>query len=74
MINAVFKLSEIKKDPACLLGWDNNPAMITRYGDVVAYVVSPERMEQLINAENLMKRVVQEKLNEVAESCGIKNI
>ena len=51
MINAVLKLSEIKKDPTCLLGWDKKPAMITRYGDVVAYVVSPERMEQLIEAE-----------------------
>ena len=50
MIHTVLKFSEIKKDPVCLLGWDR-PAMITRYGDVVAYVISPERMEQLIKAE-----------------------
>lgn len=50
MLTPVLKLSEIKKDPVCLLGWDI-PAAITRYGDVVAYVVSPERMKQLLEAE-----------------------
>ena len=51
MLTQVLKLSEIKKDPTCLLGL-NRPAAITRYGDVVAYVVSPERMQQLLEAEH----------------------
>jgi len=56
MIHAVLKFSEIKKDPVCLLGWDR-PAMITRYGDVVAYVVSPERMAELLEAEQKLKEL-----------------
>ena len=58
MIHTVLKFSEIKKDPVCLLGWDR-PAMITRYGDVVAYVVSPDRMRQLIDAEQKLKELNQ---------------
>lgn len=54
MLTPVLKLSEIKKDPVCLLGW-NMPAAITRYGDVVAYVVSPERMRELLEAEALLE-------------------
>lgn len=50
MITAILKLSEIKKDPVCLLGWDK-PAAITKYGDIVAYVVSPKRMAELLEAE-----------------------
>lgn len=51
MITSILKLSEIKKDPVCLLGWDR-PAAITRYGDIVAYVVSPSRMDDLLRAES----------------------
>lgn len=50
MLTQVLKLSEIKKDPTCLIGCDI-PSAITRYGDVVAYVVSPERMRELLEAE-----------------------
>jgi len=53
MITAILKLSEIKKDPICLLGWDR-PAAITRYGDIVAYVVSPKRMAVLLEAERII--------------------
>lgn len=54
MITSILKLSEIKKDPVCLLGWDR-PAAITKYGDIVAYVLSPERMKELLDAESKAK-------------------
>lgn len=50
MVLPVLKFSEIKKNPNVLIGWDSH-AVIIRYGDVVAYVVSPERMEELLYAE-----------------------
>ena len=50
MILPVLKFSEIKKNPNVLTGINSNAAII-RYGDVVAYVVSPERMEELLYAE-----------------------
>lgn len=56
MITAILKLSEIKKDPVCLLGWDM-PAAITRYGDIVAYVVSPERMADLLEKEQRLAMI-----------------
>lgn len=58
MINSILKLSEIKKDPVCLLGWDR-PAAITKYGDIVAYVLSPERMKELLDAEQKLKELLQ---------------
>lgn len=54
MITAILKLSEIKKDPTCLLGWDR-PAAVTKYGDIVAYVISPSRMIELLEAEETAK-------------------
>jgi hypothetical protein len=50
MILTVLKLSEVKRDPACLLDL-MRPAAITKYGDVVAYAVSPKRMRELLEAE-----------------------
>ena len=58
MIASILKLSEIKKDPVCLLGW-NRPAAITKYGDIVAYVLSPERMKELLDAEQKLKELMQ---------------
>lgn len=58
MITSILKLSEIKKDPVCLLGWDR-PAAITKYGDIVAYVLSPERMKELLDAEQKLKELLQ---------------
>lgn len=58
MITSILKLSEIKKDPVCLLGW-NRPAAITKYGDIVAYVLSPERMKELLDAEQKLKELMQ---------------
>lgn len=58
MITSILKLSEIKKDPVCLLGWDR-PAAITKYGDIVAYVLSPERMKELLDAEQKLKELMQ---------------
>ena len=67
MITSVLKLSEIKKDPVCLLGW-NRPAAITRYGDVVAYVLTPERISELLNTEheiNHFSKSLEDMLNEM---------
>lgn len=66
MITTVLKFSEIKKDPVCLLGW-NRPTAITRYGDVVAYVLTPERIDELLKAEMMLERIKrdQENLNKV---------
>lgn len=59
MITSVLKFSEVKVDPTCLLGWDR-PAAITRYGDVVAYVMTPKRMDELLKAEAMLERLKQE--------------
>lgn len=50
MVLPVLKFSEIKKNPNVLTGINGHAAII-RYGDVVAYVVTPERMEELLYAE-----------------------
>lgn len=73
MITSILKLSEIKKDPVCLLGWDR-PAAITRYGDIVAYVVSPKRMNDLLNAEkeiNYFSKSLEDMINEMHSSGRI---
>jgi len=54
----LLKFSEIKKDPAVLLGWDR-PVIITRYGDVVAYLVSPQKMEELLEAEKKLNSLTK---------------
>lgn len=59
MITEILKFSEIKKDPVCLLGWDR-PAAITKYGDIVAYVLSPSRMNELLIAEKMLERIKQD--------------
>ncbi len=51
MIHAVLKFSDIKKDPNTLLGL--NHAYVCKYGDVVAHVVSPERMAELLESERM---------------------
>lgn len=56
MIMSVLKFSEIKKDPSCLIGWDR-PAVITRYGDVVAYILTEDRMNELLEAEQKLKEL-----------------
>ena len=53
MIAPVLKFSEIKKNPNELLGFKH--ALICKYGDVVAHVVSPERMRELLEAESKLK-------------------
>lgn len=73
MITTVLKFSEIKKDPVCLLGWDR-PAVITRYGDVVAYVLSPERMMELLDKEKQLScnhSWSGKSENQYCSKCGI---
>lgn len=53
MITPILKFSEIKKNPNELLGLKH--ALICKYGDVVAHVVSPERMKELISIEDKHK-------------------
>lgn len=49
MLTPVLKFTEIKKDPNTLLGIDH--AYICKRGDVVAHVVSNERMDELLRKE-----------------------
>lgn len=56
MIKPVLKLSEIKKNPSCMIGCEDYPeSVVIRYGDVVAYVLTPERMIQLLEIEKKLK-------------------
>lgn len=56
MITNILKLSEIKKDPALLIGLAR-PAIITKYGSPLAYVLPPERMDELLEAEKKLKEL-----------------
>lgn len=49
MITQVLKFSDIKKDPNILLGHDH--AFVCKRSNIVAHIVSNERMEKLIKAE-----------------------
>lgn len=51
MIVPVLKFSDIKKDPNTLLGV--NHAYVCKYGDVVAHVVSPDRIAELLEIERM---------------------
>ena len=55
----LLKFSEIKKNPQVLIFDKDHKghAAIVRYGDVVGFVVSPERMRQLIDAESKLKEL-----------------
>lgn len=58
MLTPVLKFTDIKKDPNTLLGLDH--AYICKRGDVVAHVVSNERMNQLLIAEEMIERIKQD--------------
>ena len=58
MLTPVLKFTDIKKDPNILLGLDH--AYICKRGDVVAHVVSTERMNQLLIAEKMLERIKQD--------------
>lgn len=57
MITPVLKFTDIKKDPNTLLGLSH--AYICKRGDVVAHVVSTERMQELLDAESKLKELKQ---------------
>lgn len=70
MLTPVLKFSEIKKNPSLMTRFKQ--AAVVRYGDVVAYVVSHERMEELLAAEEQYENGY---LNDVADSrMGQKRI
>lgn len=46
----LLKFSEIKKNPNVMILNDGHAAIV-RYGDVVGFVVEPERMRELSDAE-----------------------
>ncbi|KAF1026218.1 MAG: hypothetical protein GAK29_01480 [Acinetobacter bereziniae] len=46
----LIKFSDIKKNPQELIIKEGHAAIV-RYSDVVGFVVEPERMKQLIDAE-----------------------
>ena len=50
----LLKFSEIKKNPNIMI-LEKDHAAIVRYGNVVGFVVEPERMRQLIDAESDLK-------------------
>lgn len=47
----LLKFSEIKKNPNIMILSEGHAAIV-RYGDVVGFVVEPDRMRQLIDAES----------------------
>ena len=53
----LLKFSEIKKNPSIMILSDGHAAIV-RYGDVVGFVVEPERMRQLIDAEDRLSKLV----------------
>lgn len=56
----LLKFSEIKKNPNIMI-LNNGHAAIVRYGDVVGFVVEPERMRKLIDAEQRLKELLDDK-------------
>lgn len=72
MITPVIKFSDIKKDQNCLLGFDQ--AIISRYGDTVAFVVSPERMAELLMMENRAKELTHKIISDVAHKLSVDNL
>lgn len=50
MITPVLKISDIKKDPNIMLGLEH--AFVCKRSNVVAHVVSSERMAELLELEN----------------------
>ena len=58
MLTPVLKFTDIKKDPNTLLGLDH--AYICKRGDIVAHVVSNERMNKLLIAEKMLERIKQD--------------
>lgn len=58
MITPVLKISDIKKDPNIMLGFDH--AFICKRSSVVAHVVSSERMDKLLIAEKMLERIKQD--------------
>lgn len=72
MITNVLHISQIKKDPTCLIGLAR-PAIITKYGLVVAYVVPQERMEELLKIEEQAKchhTFIGKSENQRCSKCG----
>lgn len=63
MITPVLKFTDIKKDPNCMLGFKH--AYICKRSDVVAHVVSNERMNQLLEKEQQAAQYLEE-LNMIA--------
>lgn len=55
MLTPVLKFTDIKKDPNSLLGLDH--AYICKRGDVVAHVVSTERMKELLGASDKLDEI-----------------
>lgn len=58
MITPVLKFSEIKVNPNVMLGLDH--AFICKHSTVVAHVVSPERMTELLEKERQAKQYLTE--------------
>lgn len=52
----LIKFSDIKKNPQELIIKDGHAAII-RYSDVVGFVVEPERMKQLLDAEDRLENM-----------------
>ena len=55
MITPVLKFTDIKKDQNVLIGISH--AYICKRGDVVAHVVSNERMNELLESEQKLKEL-----------------
>lgn len=55
----LIKFSEIKKNPSALLGQKDHAAIV-RYSDVVAFVVSPTRMRELLDKETQANQYLSE--------------
>lgn len=71
MITPILKFTDIKKDPNTLIGFSH--AYICKRSDVVAHVVSNERMEELLRAEqNFIK--AKSKLEVIYENVDLCKI
>lgn len=63
MITPVLKISDVKRDPNIMLGIDH--AFICKRSNIVAHVVSIQRMTELLSKEQQAKQYLED-LNMIA--------
>lgn len=74
MFTPVLKISDIKKDPNIMLGLEH--AFVCKRSNVVAHIVSSERMAELLKIEEDMKDLIlcNERSNQKRISVNVEDL